>query len=174
MVYVRTLTVFGLAAMAMFSARITSAQCYQFNGTPSSVTLNLKKLPPPRVDVRPGDNASYSWSVVGNGAGGLTQMVPGTSVSLIVAGKSYPSELHALEIVTSPVSTKFDAVLSVSKPSGPVLLSVKLLGRGNLLPNGTLPATFPPISAWATAFFSGGGLGINSGTKFTSITSCPE
>jgi hypothetical protein len=182
MVYVRRLTVIGLAAMAMFSTRIASAQCYQFNGTPSSVTLNLKKLPPPKVDVRPGNNASYSWSVVANGAGGITHMVPGAGVTLIVAGKNYPSELYALEIVTSPVSTKFDAVLSVSKPNSgtdatapnrPVLLSLKLLGSGNLLPNGTLPATFPPISGWATAIFSGGGLGTNSGTKFTSITSCP-
>jgi hypothetical protein len=182
MVHVRRLAVFGLAAMAMFSAWVASAQCYQFNGMPSSVTLNFKNLPPPRVDGVPGTHVTYSWSVTTNAAATITYPVPGAGVTLIVAGRSYASELRGMEIVSSPATTIFEAVLSVSKlnsgtdvttRNGPVLLTLKLLGRGNLLPNGILPATFPPISAWTTAIFSGGGLGTNSGTKFTSITSCP-
>jgi hypothetical protein len=175
MVYVRRLTVFGLAAMAMFNAWAANAQCYQFNGMPSSVTLNFKNFPPPRVD-----GATYSWSVATSAAG--ADAVPGAGVTLTVAGRSYTSRLFAMEIVSEPSGTTFEAVLSVSKlnsgtdvttPNGPALLTMTLRGFGNLLPNGTLPATFPPISAWTTAIFSGGGLGINSGTKFTSITSCP-
>lgn len=117
-----------------------------------------------------------------NATGNTTYPIPGAGVTLIVAGKSYASELYALEIVSSPASTAFEAVLRVSKVNSGTgattsisypLLTLTLRGPGNLLPNGLLPATLPPISAWTTAIFSGGGLGTNSGTKFTSITSCP-
>jgi hypothetical protein len=173
MVHVQRLAVFGLAAMAMFSAWVANAQCYQFNGTPSSVILNFKNLPPPRVI--PGTH-NYSWSDRDLHAGPPV-------VSLIVAGKSYASELYTLGFGETGGITMLTAVLSVANPNsgtdggtanGPVRLILKLRGSGNLLPNGLLPATFPPISAWTIAGIGGSvALGINSATNFTSITSCP-
>ena len=179
--HVQRLAVFGLAAMAMFSARAASAQCYQFSATaanggtggPVSLTLDFKNLPRPTISGVPGStNVTYSWF----SHAGTRVPLPGTSVSLIDAGTSYPSELTQLYIILSVSRvTTFKAVLS-NNFGGYSNSTITLSGPGNLLPNGLLPLDLPSISAWTTnATFSLINLQSTKSQSFTvtSISRCP-
>ena len=155
MIHVQRLAVFGLAAMAMFSARGASSQCYQLGATaanggtggPVSVTLNFKNLPPPTISGAPGStNVTYSRF----SHAGATVPLPGTSVSLTVAGTSYPSKLTQLYIRLSVSNvTTFKAVL-FDAVGGYTNSTITLSGPGNLFPNGILSQDPPSISAWTT------------------------
>lgn len=181
MVYARRLTVFGLAAMAMFNAWGAGAQCYQFSavaakggtGGPISVTLNFKNLPPPAISgVTGSTNVTYFWF---SHAGARTPL-PYTSVSLIDAGTSYSSQLTQLYIILSVSKvTTFKAVLS-NKVGVYSNSTITLSGPGNLLPNGVLPLDLPSISVWTTdATFSWVNLRNAKSESFTvtSISRCP-
>jgi hypothetical protein len=177
MVYARRLTVFGLAAMAMFSTSVANAQCYQFSataangatGVPVSLTLDFKNLPRPTISGVPGStNVTYYWF----SHAGARVPLPGTSASLVDAGTSYPSELTQLYIILSVSGvTTFKAILS-SNIGGYHNSTLTLSGPGDLLPNGLLPLELPSISKWTTnATFS-------QNTKsqsftVTSISRCP-
>jgi len=177
MVYVRRLTVFGLTAMAMFSAWAANAQCYQFSaiaakggkGGPVSLTLDLKNLPHPTVSGVPGStDVTYFWY----SHAGATVPLPGASVSLIDAGTSYPAKLTQLYIVLSVSRvTTFKAVLHYSLAGYSNLAStITLSGPGNLLPNGALPLDLPPISAWTSNASFGS---LPNLFTVTSISRCP-
>jgi hypothetical protein len=181
MVYVRRLTVFGLAAMAMFSTPAAIAQCYQFSATaanggtggPVSLTLDFKNLPRPTISGVPrSTNVTYQWF----SRAGPRAPLPGASASLVDAGTIYPSELTQLYIILSVSGvTTFKAVLS-NNSGGYHNATITLSGPGDLLPNGLLPVDLPSISKWTTnATFSLINLQNTNSQSFTvtSISRCP-
>lgn len=137
------------------------------------MTLDFKNLPRPNISGVPGSpNVTYFWF----SHAGTRVPLPGTSVSLIDAGTSYPSELTQLYIIlgVSGVTT-FKAVLS-NNFGGYKNSTITLSGPGNLLPNGLLPLDLPSISGWTTnATFSLINVQNTKSESFTvtSISRCP-
>jgi hypothetical protein len=135
--------------LALASAAVATAQCYQFSGGGATLQINIKSFQlvnPPFTDPTGQRFASYVFSSDSTlTVGGSTQ----TSTSFLDGGISIqylPSFGGSLAATVFHMGAPNDEAYRPG-PGGVAGWSADLFGAGDLLPSGIVPV-LPPISSW--------------------------
>jgi RHS repeat-associated protein len=166
-----------LISLALASAALAHAQCYQFSGPGATLKVNITSfnLVNPPVTIAGGRSASYLFSSSNSlTIGQSTQTSNSTFDGAITIEYLPPSSGNVTEFqIVVP-----DATQVVTRTTGGHSWQAQLFGAGDLLPTGVVPV-LPPISAWFVPPPStlSDYIEVDSGTSkiqypITSVTSC--
>jgi len=122
--------------LLLTGVRVASAQCYTFSsGSAASLTVNITNLPAPSIS-----SGIYSYSL----DSGFTSSI--TVGQTTYTPSAYPSLILTVSSDSAIDFSAFDLTVGfISTDNSDVAASISVGWNGIVFPNGTLPATLPPI-----------------------------
>ncbi len=150
-----TLTILHVTALLLILASTARAQCYQFTTGDKTLIINIANLPP----AIPIGTLTATYDLASR---------PGNSMSITIGSREYTTSGGLIAVtlrsgVTAP-TTGFTAIATIPG----LRYGAGFRGYPLLLPATTLPAVFPPLTAWEA---SNGGAQLSTWADWESATS---
>jgi RHS repeat-associated protein len=166
--------------LALASAALANAQCYQFSGPGATLKINISgfNFSNPPVTVGGGKAASYLFSSANSLTIGQSTQTSNSFLDGAISIEYFPAVILPPQGFTQFQIVVPDATHVVTPRSGPHSWQAVLYGAGDLLPSGIVPV-LPPISVWIVPPPStlSNYIEVDSGTSktkypITSVTTC--